>query len=66
MKKAENRETKKGYPILPYLIGLFITVIALVVLSYLMQMRNKQELLYNANQNYINYIACSEYFEFDV
>ena len=52
MKKAGNGESKKGYPILPYLIGLFITVIALVVLSYLMQMRNKQELVNNTDQNF--------------
>ena len=56
MKKIEKTETKKGYPIMPYLIGLFITVIALVVLSYLMQMRNKQELIdYNNQGSLINY-----------
>lgn len=59
MKKIEKKETKKAYPLLPYLIGLFITVIALVVLSYLMDMRNKQELInYSSNQNNItiNYV----------
>ena len=29
---------------MPYLIGLFITVVVLVVLSYLVQLRNNQEL----------------------
>lgn len=51
MKKANETEKKKGYPIMPYLIGLFITVIALVVLSYLMQMRNKQELINQVDNN---------------
>ena len=51
MKKANETEKKKGYPIMPYLIGLFITVIALVVLSYLMQMRNKQELINHVDNN---------------
>lgn len=36
---------RKAYPILPYLIGLFVTVIALVLLSYLVQLRNRQELM---------------------
>ena len=44
MKKAENKETKKAYPLMPYLIGLFITVVVLVLFSYLVQLRNKQEL----------------------
>lgn len=44
MKQAENKEKKKKYPVLPYLIGLFITVVVLVVLSYLVELRNNQEL----------------------
>lgn len=44
MKKMENKETKKGYPIMPYIIGLFVTVIVLVLLSYLVQLRNRNEL----------------------
>ena len=36
---------RKAYPVLPYLIGLFVTVIALVLLSYLVQLRNRQELM---------------------
>ena len=40
----ENNGQKKPYPLLPYLIGLFVMVVVLVVLSYLMQLRNKQEL----------------------
>jgi len=43
-KKQPSEGTKKPYPLLPYLIGLFVMVVALVVLSYLMQLRNKQEL----------------------
>ena len=45
MKKAENTEKKKVYPLLPYLVGLFITVVFLVVLSYLVELRNNQELV---------------------
>lgn len=44
MKKAENKRAKRAYPLMPYLVGLFITVVALVLLSYLVQLRNKQEL----------------------
>lgn len=43
-KKQTPGGAKKPYPLLPYLIGLFVMVVALVVLSYLMQLRNKQEL----------------------
>lgn len=39
-----KKKQKKQYPLLPYLIGLFVMVVVLVVLSYLMQLRNKQEL----------------------
>ena len=42
--KQPKTKQKKPYPLLPYLIGLFVMVVALVVLSYLMQLRNKQEL----------------------
>lgn len=44
MKKLSDKETKKGYPVMPYLVGLFITVIILVLLSYLVQLRNRNEL----------------------
>ena len=44
MKQTENKDKKKIYPVLPYLIGLFITVVVLVVLSYLVELRNNQEL----------------------
>lgn len=43
MKRAEDKEKKKAYPLMPYLIGLFITVVVLVVLSYLVQLRNTRE-----------------------
>lgn len=52
MKKAENTEKKKVYPLLPYLVGLFITVVFLVVLSYLVELRNNQELV-RAPQSFI-------------
>ncbi|MGI5979090.1 MAG: hypothetical protein ACOX66_06265 [Oscillospiraceae bacterium] len=42
--KAPEDHAKKPYPLLPYLIGLFVMVVVLVVLSYLMQLRNRQEL----------------------
>lgn len=48
MKKADEKKTGK-YPILPYLIGLFITVIVLVVLSYLIELRNNQELSFTSS-----------------
>lgn len=44
MKKTENKGTKRAYPLTPYLIGLFVTVIVLVLFSYLVQLRNRQEL----------------------
>jgi len=44
VKKSENKEKKKAYPLMPYLIGLFVTVVVLVLLSYLVQLRNKAEL----------------------
>ncbi|PKM72338.1 MAG: hypothetical protein CVU91_10080 [Firmicutes bacterium HGW-Firmicutes-16] len=44
MKKPESRATKRAYPVMPYLIGLFVTVIVLVLLSYLVELRNKDEL----------------------
>lgn len=43
-KKQPPEGTKKSYPLRPYLVGLFVMVVALVVLSYLMKLRNKQEL----------------------
>ena len=42
--RQTGKRTKKQYPLLPYLIGLFVMVVVLVVLSYLMQLRNRQEL----------------------
>lgn len=53
MKKAENKEKKKAYPLMPYLIGLFITVVVLVLLSYLVQRRNNQELNFYPPQSCI-------------
>ena len=53
MKKAENKEKKKAYPLMPYLIGLFVTVVVLVLLSYLVQLRNKAELNVYSPQNCI-------------
>lgn len=53
MKKAENKEKKKAYPLMPYLIGLFVTVVVLVLLSYLVQLRNKEELNLYSPQNCI-------------
>lgn len=44
MKRVENKRTGKAYPLMPYLIGLFVTVIVLVLLSYLVQLRNRDEL----------------------
>ncbi len=55
MKRPENRSTKKPYPIMPYLVGLFITVIVLVLLSYLVELRNRDELrTYEAPQSYVS------------
>ncbi|NLH00680.1 MAG: hypothetical protein GX488_02050 [Clostridiales bacterium] len=52
MKKAVQEKKKKAYPILPYLISLFVIVVALVLLSYLMQLRNRQELVqFSENQS---------------
>jgi hypothetical protein len=55
MKRPENKSTKKPYPIMPYLVGLFVTVIVLVLLSYLVGLRNRDELhTYEAPQNYVS------------
>ena len=55
MKKPESRATKKAYPVMPYLIGLFATVIVLVLLSYLVGLRNKDELRsYETPQTYVS------------
>lgn len=43
MKKADKKG-KQRYPLLPYLIGLFVTVVLLVLLSYLAEQRNNKEL----------------------
>jgi hypothetical protein len=54
MKKPESRATKRAYPVMPYLIGLFVTVIVLVLLSYLVGLRNKDELhTYETPQNHL-------------
>lgn len=53
MKRAEDKEKKKPYPLMPYLIGLFITVVVLVVLSYLVQQRNNREQSVYTPQSYI-------------
>jgi len=55
MKKPESRATKKAYPVMPYLIGLFVTVIILVLLSYLVELRNKDQLsYYETPQSYVS------------
>ena len=55
MKRVENRSKNKAYPLMPYLIGLFVTVIVLVLLSYLVQLRNRGELCTNQfSQSYIS------------
>ncbi len=55
MKKPESRAKKKPYPVMPYLIGLFVTVIVLVLLSYLVELRNKDELRsYETPQSYVS------------
>jgi hypothetical protein len=50
VKKAENKKTKKKYPLMPYLIGLLITVIALVLISYMAELRNTKGELQNHNE----------------
>ena len=47
-----KKKKKKQYPLLPYLIGLFVMVVVLVMLSYLMQLRNRQELKIPASAAY--------------
>lgn len=53
MKRAEDKDKKKAYPLMPYLIGLFITVVVLVVLSYLVQLRNTREQNVYTSQSFI-------------
>ena len=57
MKRTENKSTKRAYPLLPYLIGLFVTVVVLVLFSYLVQLRNKQELqlFETASSHFVEY-----------
>jgi len=50
MKRAENKGAKKKYPIMPYLIGLLITVIVLVLISYMAELRNTKGELLNFNE----------------
>jgi len=50
MKKAESKGIKKKYPIMPYLIGLLVTVIVLVLISYMAELRNTKGELLNFNQ----------------
>ncbi|MGI5986269.1 MAG: hypothetical protein GXY01_03220 [Clostridiales bacterium] len=61
MKKTERNEVKKAYPVLPYLIGLFVMVVTLVLLSYFVQLRNKQELI-DQDENMV-YAAEYEYID---
>lgn len=60
MKRTENKGKKAVYPLMPYLIGLFVTVVVLVVLSYLVQLRNKQELNLYTPQSCISEIIAVE------
>jgi len=54
VKRVENKSNGKTYPLMPYLVGLFITVIVLVLLSYLVQLRNRDELCtYQIPQSFI-------------
>jgi hypothetical protein len=65
VKKPEEKRTRRAYPVLPYLIGLFVTVVALVLLSYLVQLRNRQELM-QANEPQMGValsIECAEKYE---
>ncbi len=39
-----NSENRKKYPIMPYLVGMFVVVVALVLISYFAQQRNNQQL----------------------
>ena len=41
---AGNEKNRKKYPLLPYLIGMFVVVIPLVLLSYFAQQRNDKQL----------------------
>ena len=61
MKKTERNEVKKAYPVPPYLIGLFVMVVTLVLLSYFVQLRNKQELI-DQDENMV-YAAEYEYID---
>jgi len=47
VKKAENKSVKKKYPLMPYLIGLLITVVVLVLISYMAELRNTKGELVN-------------------
>ena len=60
MKRIENKRKKSAYPLMPYLIGLFVTVVVLVVLSYLVQLRNKQELNLFIPTSYISQSIVTE------
>lgn len=60
MKRIENKRKKSAYPLMPYLIGLFVTVVVLVVLSYLVQLRNKQELNLFVPPSYISQSIVTE------
>lgn len=40
---SENNNEKKKYPVQPYIIGLLIAVVTIVLLSYFVQRRNSNQ-----------------------
>lgn len=43
MKGVENKENQKKYPLLPYILAMFVVVVALVLVSYFAQQRSNSE-----------------------
>lgn len=51
-KGVQNKENQKKYPLLPYIITMFLVVIAIVLVSYFAQLRNNNEQLRAASRSY--------------
>lgn len=52
IKGTENKDNQRKYPLLPYIIAMFLVVIAIVLVSYFAQMRNSNEQIIKYNQQH--------------
>lgn len=57
---AKSAERKRKYPLMPYLLGMLALVVAIVLLSYLAQNRNYQEISSDEGDAFVNFEQLSE------